>query len=865
MRRLSIIGAYLLLLTASQVVRWQEPAAPPLQPGQSRALLPEHAHGQLTGRTIQVAYRDLAPPADVTNPRQLPIIVLPGGVAASDGIQPLLEELRGGGRLIAPDLPGTGRSTRAVTDCSFQTQARAMLDLLDRLRVPRAHVVACGLGAGVALQMARLAPDRVDSLTLVSAIGVQELELLGDYNLNHALHGLQYALVRALQVLTPHFGLFDRWWFDRGYARCFLDSDQRPLRGLFQNYAGPALIVHGMDDQIVPAAAAREVARLIPQSRVVWLPGGHLLVVYDADAVARPLRVFLRDVEAGEATVRATADPARVAAAREPFDWRVHGMRGRRFEVVAAVFLGLATLASEDLACISAGLLVARSAVGFGIATAGCLSGIVLGDVLLFLAGRWLGARALRHRPFRWFLSPERVAWCATLFRRRGAVLVLGARFMPGLRLPTYFAGGAMGMRLPAFLFYFLLAAALWTPLLVGAAALIGDPLLAWSGAAGRWGWLVAGVGLLVFWGGVRLTVMMATHRGRRLLLGWWRRHARWEFWPSWVVYPPVVLYILWLGLRHRGFTVFTATNPGIPCGGLAGESKSDILRLFPEDSAELARFTLIEPATGLERRLDSLDAFMREHELDFPIVLKPDVGERGQGVGVIRDRAVAADYLRRCPDAVIAQEYVGGREFGLFYARRPSESRGRIISITAKHLTSVRGDGARTLEELILADDRAVCSAPFFLRKLAGRLSEVPPSGMDVRLTELGTHCRGARFTDGWDDVWSEQLESRLDRLSRTCDGFFFGRYDVRAPSAEALRERGEFKVLELNGVSSETTHIYDPRNSLWTGYRALFEQWRLAFAIGAENRRRGARPASARELYRAVARHLARSRFEF
>lgn len=865
MRRLIFIVLYVVLLVASHVVRSRQPAAAPTYPGQLRVALPEHEGGRLTGRTIDVAYWDLAPPGDETaSSLRTPVLVLHGSPAASEAMQPLLRELHADARLIAPDLPGMGRSTRVVADYSFDAHARSALDLLDKLGVPRVHLIAYSMGGGVALELSRLAPERVASITLISGLGVQELELLGDYSLNHTLHGLQYAALRALQELTPHFGVFDRWWFNTSYARNFLDSDQRPLRGLLERFAGPMLVVHGDDDGFVPVAAALEHTRLVPQSRLEWEKGGHLVVIYSPDTVAKPLRRFLRDVEAGAALTRATAEPGRVAAAAVPFDWRVHGQRGEDFAISAAVFLALATLASEDLACISGGLLVARGALGFGYATAGCLGGIVLGDVLLFLAGRWLGARALRRRPFRWFLKPEGVERCAALFQRRGAMLVLLARFMPGLRLPTYFAAGATGMKLRWFLLYFLIAAVVWTPVLVGAAALIGDPILEWSEAAGRWGWLVAGGGLLVFWLTARFVVRVTTRRGRRLLLGSWRRLRRWEYWPAWVIYPPVVVYILWLGIKHRGFTVFTAANPGIPCGGLAGESKSDILRAFPADAPELARFVVIAAHAEVEPRLAALDAFMHVQGLGFPVVLKPDVGERGQGVGVIADRAAAADYLRRCHEMVIAQEYVGGREFGLFYARRPSEPRGRIISITAKHLTSVRGDGTSTLEELILNDERAVCTAAYFLGKLAARLTEVPTAGEVVRLTELGTHCRGAVFTDGRDEVWSEALEARVDALSKTNPGFFFGRYDVRTPSAGAMRADGTFKVLELNGVSSEPTHMYDPRHSLGTGYRALFDQWRRCFAIGAENRARGARPAGLRELYRAVSRHLGRSKFE-
>ena len=65
--------------------------------------------------------------------------------------------------------------------------------------------------------------------------------------------------------------------------------------------------------------------------------------------------------------------------------------------------------------------------------------------------------------------------------------------------------------------------------------------------------------------------------------------------------------------------------------------------------------------------------------------------------------------------------------------------------------------------------------------------------------------------------------------------------------PARPALRAGRDFKVLELNGVTSEATQIYDPDfGGLLRAYRVLLEQWRLAFEIGAANRERGVRPAS-------------------
>jgi hypothetical protein len=51
---------------------------------------------------------------------------------------------------------------------------------------------------------------------------------------------------------------------------------------------------------------------------------------------------------------------------------------------------------------------------------------------------------------------------------------------------------------------------------------------------------------------------------------------------------------------------------------------------------------------------------------------------------------------------------------------------------------------------------------------------------------------------------------------------------------------------------VTSESTDIYNPGNSLLAAYRVLFRQWRVAFEIGAANRRSGTPTAGVLELLR-------------
>jgi hypothetical protein len=170
-----------------------------------------------------------------------------------------------------------------------------------------------------------------------------------------------------------------------------------------------------------------------------------------------------------------------------------------------------------------------------------------------------------------------------------------------------------------------------------------------------------------------------------------------------------------------------------------------------------------------------------------------------------------------------------------------------------------VTGDGVSTLEKLILADDRAVCMARFLLDKHKRRASEIPAKGQRVQLVEIGTHCKGALFLDGgW--IKTSELTKKIDEISRSFDGFYFGRFDIRTPSVDDFRAGRNFKIVELNGVTSEATHIYDPGNSLLDAYRVLLEQWSLAFEIGAKNRERGVKPSSLRELLKGVTDYNAR-----
>ncbi len=870
----ALLVVYLLLLGASHVVRLLFP-----QPGPERPpiQLPGHAVLQaaavddtdlLPRKQVRLAYRywraeEASPAADIDASAERPTVLLihgsPGGASNFDGMVP---DLRRRYDVLVPDLPGFGDSQLDIPDYSFRAHARYCLQLLDDLGIEQVHAVGFSMGGGVVLELAEQRPDAIASLTLLAAIGVQEMELLGNYQLNHVVHGLQVGFLWLLGEGVPHFGAWDGAFFGIPYARNFYDSDQRPLRGYLQRYDRPMLIVHGQDDMLVPVGAAIEHARLVPQSELQLLDRNHFFVFSEGPRLAATFEAFFQRVDASDVATRATAAPERIARATAPFRPEdLPPLDG--FALVMLLFvIAVSTLVSEDLTCIATGLLVAAGRISFLPGTLACLVGIFVGDMLLYAAGRFIGRPALLRAPLKWMLRPADVERSSKWFEEKGPTVIILSRFVPGTRLPTYFAAGLFRTHALRFVFYFLLACIAWTPVLVGLAMWLGAEMWHYFELFEDYVW-VAGVGLvLLILIGTRILLPAATWRGRRLLRGSLRRKLRWEYWPPWVFYPPLVLWILWLGMRFRGFTLFTAANPGIPAGGgMVGESKSQIMQglcggVEQPQPPELARFDVLQATASTDARVEQLEAFLQRIDSVYPVVLKPDTGERGAGVQVVASRQQASEYLEAEPDPVIVQEYIPGREFGVFYMRLPQEERGFVFSITDKRLPSIVGDGERTVEELILADKDLLAMARYYLRVQEARVDEVLPAGEELTLVQLGTHCRGAVFLRG-SHLITPDLETAIDRVSQRFEGFYFGRYDVRTPSEEDLRQ-GRFRVLELNGITSESTDIYDPQNSLWEAYLVLFRQWRYAFEIGRQNRDAGEQVMSLGAFLGMVGRHF-------
>jgi hypothetical protein len=308
------------------------------------------------------------------------------------------------------------------------------------------------------------------------------------------------------------------------------------------------------------------------------------------------------------------------------------------------------------------------------------------------------------------------------------------------------------------------------------------------------------------------------------------------EFWNTHLFHLPVYLYWLYLSCKARSLFFFSAANPGIETGGLMGESKYRILQKIKPKY--LPRTLIFTPPVTAEEVLSTLD----KNDIQFPFIVKPDVGQGGWMIDLIKDHSSLENFLMNIQMPFIVQEYITDEiELGILYYRLPNERKGRITSVAVKELLFVEGDGQSSIKTLMEKNPRARKQLERLNKKDDIGLQAIPRKGEKVNVSFAGNHSYGTKFLNGnW--LIDDKLHAVFDELCSNIGGFYFGRFDLRCKSFEDLKQ-GKFKILELNGAGSEPLHIFDPSANLWDAYSTAFNHWRLIYKISLINKKLGVR----------------------
>jgi pimeloyl-ACP methyl ester carboxylesterase len=249
-----------------------------------------------------------------------PIVLVHGFGGDKDNFTRIARFLTGAFHVLIPDLPGFGDASRAA-DASYRIadQVEHLHAFLQQLGIARAHLGGNSMGGFIVAEYAARYPAQVASLWLLDAAGTAaayDNELIGNYRASGEMPlllrsaGQVGAMLRACTCRPLFVPYCIKWQLGKRAAADYASHrrimeqvhDSPLLESQFDTIRVPALIVWGCEDKILSPAGAAALKAILPDSRVIMMPGvGHLPMLEAPRKCAQDYLAFLRTLPVARA------------------------------------------------------------------------------------------------------------------------------------------------------------------------------------------------------------------------------------------------------------------------------------------------------------------------------------------------------------------------------------------------------------------------------------------------------------------------------------------------------------------------------------------------------------------------------------
>jgi hypothetical protein len=320
----------------------------------------------------------------------------------------------------------------------------------------------------------------------------------------------------------------------------------------------------------------------------------------------------------------------------------------------------------------------------------------------------------------------------------------------------------------------------------------------------------------------------------------------KYEFWNPRLFELPYYLYLGWRCLIS-GVSIrnLAKANYALDHGEIGLGSKLESQLVFDQQFFLPSALLLNEDSVEQKKRF--IFEFIETH--GYPVVLKSNVGSVGKGIVKLSSEADVEKHTPRLLGDYILQKFTPlPYECGVFYIRLNGVP--RITGINRKHFPTVIGNGSDDLLTLAQSHHRYTHHWNSFLQDID--TTQVLAAGQERRLSFIGSHTLGCKFTDD-SHLLTKELEQAVFKVFESQPGFNFGRVDVKCAD-EAAFQSGTFVVIEVNGVASLPTHMFDPKLSVWKAYKIFFEHGKYLVQIARQQRNKPMRLLSYVEVIRQV-----------
>jgi len=310
---------------------------------------------------------------------------------------------------------------------------------------------------------------------------------------------------------------------------------------------------------------------------------------------------------------------------------------------------------------------------------------------------------------------------------------------------------------------------------------------------------------------------------------------THWESWHYHIKYIPISPVWLWYCFKARSIWFFTASNPSITFGGFEGEGKMEIYELLPQNN--YPKSILIKPFLSFA----AVEQLINKNQFEFPFIVKPNVGMMGYMFRKISCLKELKLYHESLAQNYIIQKFVDyPLEVSVFYYRMPDAEKGTISGFLMKQQPEIIGDGKSTVSQLIEQNKDLKYKQKEMKARHQKRLNLVLPENEKLILSYASNRSQGGKLVSLAHEI-DEKLQSVFDNISHKAQDFYYGRYDIKCSSIEALKNGVDFSILEYNGAGAGIQHVYGNNLSLWQACYTILQHWKMLYRISVYNNKKG------------------------
>ena len=226
-----------------------------------------------------------------------PLVLIHGAGLETSTVGPLIQMFTSKYKVVSIDNRGVGRTDKPDEPYSIEMMAEDTVDLLNIIGIKKAHFIGSSMGGRIAQVIAVKHPEMVKGLILTATAARVSSSMKTELEIALKTPELWEEMFKESAVLFTQMYPPTR----DSFYRQFVATVEFDGKDQLNQIKAPTLIINGTKDYTIPRECTEELAREIPNSKLILVEGDHLFAAVNIDLLVKPAIEFFEEFDARSA------------------------------------------------------------------------------------------------------------------------------------------------------------------------------------------------------------------------------------------------------------------------------------------------------------------------------------------------------------------------------------------------------------------------------------------------------------------------------------------------------------------------------------------------------------------------------------